>query len=145
MIQPIYFDLPELVCEQVYDYYGDVAWNFFDPRLLITIDKIREKIGKPIFVNNWQVHGQFDERGFRCLKCSIVKQAIADQKMYVSPHMTGQGVDFDVEGLLAEEVRQWIIKNYAFWPYNIRLEAGVNWVHMDVRGAFDKRVQLFNP
>jgi hypothetical protein len=65
--------------------------------------------------------------------------------MYVSPHMTGQGVDFDVQGLLAEEVRQWLIKNPNLLPYPIRLEAGVSWVHLDTRDTGIQKVTLFNP
>lgn len=146
MSKLIYFDLKELVCKDVYDFYKDTAWQFFDSRLLITIDRMREKLGKPMFVNNWDSGGEFDERGFRCLRCSIVKQAIADNKMYVSPHMTGQAIDFDVQGLLAEEVRQYIIKNGNLWPYPLRLEAGVNWVHMDTREiGNNQKVTLFNP
>ena len=138
--KPKHFDLQELVCPHVYDKYGAAAWQFFSPRLLITLDLIREKLNKPIYVNNWQIHGSFDERGFRCIQCDLVKKAIAENRLYVSPHMTGQGVDFDVQGMTAEEVRQWLIKTIL--PYPIRLEEGVNWVHLDVRDAGVK-VYLF--
>jgi hypothetical protein len=143
--EPIYFSLDELVCPHVYDFYGEVAWQFFDTRLLITIDTLRDRLNKPIFINDWQVHGKFDERGFRCIQCELVKKAIDENRLYVSPHMTGQGVDFDVQGLLAEEVRQWIIKNQHILPYPIRLEAGVSWVHLDTRDAERGKVHLFNP
>jgi hypothetical protein len=143
--EPIYFNLEEIACPHIYHHFGNVAWQFFDSRLLITIDKIRERIGKPVFINNWQEHGQFDERGFRCLQCELVKTAIKENRLYVSPHMTGQAVDFDVQGLVAEEVRQWIIKNANLWPYPIRLEAGVSWVHLDTRDAEKGKVHLFNP
>jgi hypothetical protein len=52
--------------------------------------------------------------------------------MYESAHLLGMGVDFDVEGLLAEEVRLWIVTNKNTWPYPIRLERDVNWVHLDL-------------
>ena len=144
--KPTYFELPELVCEDIYNKFGDIAWSFFDARLLITIDLLREKLNKPIFVNDWQVHGKFDERGFRCIKCSLVKQAIKENRLYVSPHMTGQGIDFDVEGCLAEEIRDWIVKNQSILPYAIRLEKNVNWVHLDTRDNTEgKKVVLFNP
>jgi len=143
--KPEYFSLDELVCEHVYNFYGNTAWQFFDSRLLITIDILRQKLNKAIFVNDWQIHGQFDERGFRCLQCELVKKAIKEKRMYVSPHMTGQAVDFDVEGLLAEEVRQWIIKNQNLLPYPVRLEDGVNWVHLDTRDADKGKVYLFKP
>jgi hypothetical protein len=143
--EPSYFTLDELACPHIYNHFGKTSWEFFDSRLLITIDRIRERIGKPIFVNDWQIHGHFDERGFRCLQCSLVKKAIAENRLYVSPHMTGQAVDFDVQGLIAEEVRQWIIKNQNLWPYPIRLEDGVSWIHMDTRDHGAGKVYLFKP
>jgi uncharacterized protein YcbK (DUF882 family) len=63
--------------------------------------------------------------------------------IYVSPHITGEADDYDVQGMHAEEVRQWLIKNQSKLPYPIRLEAGVTWVHMDCRDAGEK-VFLFN-
>jgi hypothetical protein len=144
--KPTYFSLDELVCEDVYNKFGDIAWSFFDARLLITIDLLREKLNKPIFVNDWQVHGRFDERGFRCLRCSLVKQAIKENRLYCSPHMRGQAVDCDIEGLVASEVREFIIKNANLWPYPIRLENNVSWIHLDTVDNFEgKKVVLFNP
>jgi hypothetical protein len=141
-----FFSLDEMVCPHVYEKFGKIAWSFFDMRLLITLEAIRMRINKPIYVNDWQIHGDFDERGFRCIECSLVQKAIAEKRLYVSPHMTGQGVDFDVQGLVAEEVRQYLIKNKNLWPYPIRLEDTVNWVHCDTRndGSANK-VLLFNP
>ena len=142
----IYFDLEELVCPHVFKKYGEVAWSFFDHRLLETMDLIRQKIGRPIFVNDWKDGPTvyFDERGFRCIQCDLVKKAIADNTLYVSAHMTGQGFDFNCEGMVAEEVRQWIIKNQNLLPYSIRLEAGTSWIHLDMRNMTDKKVTLFN-
>ena len=143
MIKPDHFSIDELVCPDVYQYYGDTAFQFFDVKLLITIDRLREKFNKPIYINNWMIHGDFTQRGFRCIKCDLVKKAIADNQIYVSPHMTGQAVDFDVEGLLSEEVRQYIIKNKNLWPYPMRLEEGVSWVHLDIRDNGTEKITLF--
>jgi len=142
---PKHFSIDELACPHIYDKFGAVAWQFFDQRILITLDILRDKFNKPIYINDWQVHGRFDERGFRCIQCSLVKKAIKEKRLYVSPHMTGQAADFDVRGLSAEEVRQWIIKNQNLLPYPIRLENGVSWVHLDTRDADKGKVYLFNP
>lgn len=130
ILRPDNFDLQELVCPDVYQKYGEFAWNFFDPRLLLTIDRIRTKINKRILVNNWADGGKYDQRGLRCLLCPIVKAKY--NSLYESAHLLGMGVDFDVEGLLAEEVRLWIVANKNIWPYPIRLERDVNWVHLDL-------------
>ncbi|MEE0969944.1 MAG: hypothetical protein U0M06_11295, partial [Clostridia bacterium] len=61
-----YFDIKELVCPHVYNKFREYAWRFFDPRLLDTLLVIREKINKPIYVNNWDMGGDFSQRGLRC-------------------------------------------------------------------------------
>lgn len=174
MIQkPVYFDLEELVCPHVFYRFGEVAWQFLNEKQLALMDWVRQTLNKPVFVNNWDQYkksdyikyiaarasnklpiiikdlpeapdGMFDERGLRCNMCNLVLKASTAGKIYVSPHITGEADDFDVQGMLAEETRQWLIKNQVKIPYNIRLEAGVSWVHMDCRDA-DKKVFLFNP
>ena len=130
-----HFKLYELVSPQVYKKYGETAWQFFDPRLLITIDWIREKLDKAITINDWQWGGNFDERGLRCNMDPMMVEKTESGKIYCSPHPFGQGVDFDVEGMTAHEVRDWLEDNKEDLPYAIRLEKGVNWVHMDVRNT----------
>lgn len=148
ILLPKYFSLDELVCEHVYERFGNIAWQFFDARLLITIDRIRDLIKRPIYVNDWQIHGKFSQRGFRCLQCELVKDACLAGKIYVSPHMTGQGVDFDVQGMTAQEAREWIYDNRHLLPYPVRLENDVEWVHLDTRdatGSAFEKVVFFNP
>ena len=138
-----YFDIRELVCPHVYNKFGEYAWNFFDPRLLDTLLVIREKIGKPIYVNNWDMGGNFSQRGFRCNICPLVKEKTALEKLYITAHNQGMGVDFDVKGMSAEEVRKWIVDNKIFLPHPIRLESDVNWVHLDVRTDGMQAVTFF--
>jgi hypothetical protein len=112
MIQkPINFEIREFVCPDVFNAYGETAWQFFDPKLLQTIDLLRQKLNRKILINTWHEGGSQQESGFRCLKCSIVQDYIKKDQIYCSAHMTGQAVDFSVEGMLAEEVRNWIRKN----------------------------------
>lgn len=143
MYRPKHFGLKELACPHIYAKFGDMCWQFFDIRLLETIDFVRDKLG-PMYVNNWDIDGAFDERGFRCIQCSLVKSAIKDNRLYVSPHMLGKAVDFDILGMTAQEVREWLIANQGYLPYNIRLEDNVNWVHLDVEDT-GKKIQLFQP
>jgi hypothetical protein len=141
--RPVYFDLHELVCPDVYATYGEVAWSFFDPRLLRTIDVLRARLNKHFIVNTWHEKGIYDERGLRCIKCSTVRKAIEKDQMYFSAHMEGQAIDFDCEGMLSGETREWIKKNYMLLPYPIRLEADVNWIHLDVREVAGIKVYEF--
>lgn len=128
-----YFDIEELVCRHVYKKFGESAWSFFDERLLETLLIIREKLGKAIYVNNWQVGGNLTQRGLRCNVCALVAEKTALEKVYMSTHMQGIGIDFDVKGMSAQEVREWIVKNQILLPYPVRLEDGVTWVHLDLR------------
>lgn len=128
-----YFDIQELVCKHVYGKFGQSAWQFFDPRLLETLLVIRENLGKPIHVNNWQVGGNLTQRGLRCNVCQLVAGKTRMDKVYVSAHMQGTGIDFDVKGMTALEVRDWIKANRILLPYAIRLEQDVDWVHLDMR------------
>lgn len=141
---PVYFDIEELVCKDVFSKFGQTAWQFFDPRLIITIDWVRRMIGKPVYINSWDSGGKYDERGLRCIKCPLVSDAVVDGNLYLSPHMLGQAVDFDVQGMVAEEVRQWLIQRRGQLPYAIRLENEVSWVHLDIRDTGQK-VFTFNP
>ena len=128
-----YFDIRELVCRHVYNKHKENAWDFFDPRLLEIMLWIRENIGRPIYVNNWDSNGQLTQRGLRCNLCSLVRSKTNAQSLYLTAHSQGMGVDFDVKGMTAEQVRQWIKANESKLPHPIRLEKDVTWVHLDVR------------
>jgi hypothetical protein len=171
--RPTHFDLDELVCPHIFFKYGEVAWQFFDQKQLILLDWIRNKLG-PMYANNWHYKyldsdyineikhlisigalikldylppselQMFDERGLRCNLCSLNILKTNKGIIYVSPHFTGQATDYDVKGMMAEEVRKWLIKHQDEIPYPIRLEKGVGWVHQDSRDAGEK-VHLVNP
>ena len=118
------------------------AWQFLDPRLIITIDWIRKQLDKPIEINNYHWGGKDTQSGLRCNICNLVKSKTDKGQVYMSAHNEGQAVDFSVEGMTAEAVRNWLVTQDL--PYPIRLEAGVDWVHLDVRDA-GQAIYIFNP
>lgn len=128
-----YFGIKELVCRHVYNKHGENAWAFFDPRLLETLLWIREHIGKPIIVNNWSSGGTYTQRGLRCNLCELVRSKTNSQTLYMSAHIQGTAVDFDVVGMTAAKVRMWLFAHASELPHPIRIEAAVSWVHLDVR------------
>lgn len=137
-----YFQLKELVCPHVLAKYGEMAWMFLDSRLILNLDTIRERLNKPIYVNR----GGLTQRGLRCPQCDIVKAKAEAGVLYMSAHTFGKAVDFDVEGMTAEEVRGWLKEHGAYLPYPIRVENDVTWVHMDVFPNKDNvKVYFFNP
>jgi hypothetical protein len=138
-----FFDIRELVCDHVYDRHGENAWRLFDPRLLEVMVWIRRKTNRRMVVNS-RSRG-LTQRGIRCNLCSLVVDKSKRGILYVSPHILAAGVDFDIEGMLAEESRQWLEKNKAGLPHKIRLEAGVSWVHLDVLVLGEQKITYFNP
>ena len=115
---------------------------FLYSRLILNLDTIRERIGKPIYVNR----GNLTQRGLRCPQCQIVKDKFEAGALYMSAHTFGKAVDFDVEGMTADEVRGWLAEHGAYLPYPIRVENDVNWLHMDVFQNKDNvKVYFFNP
>jgi len=123
-----YFTLKELVCPHVLAKYGERAWMFLDSRLILNLDTIRERIGKPIYVNR----GNLTQRGLRCPQCQIVHDKFEAGEIYMSAHTMGKAVDFNVRDIDADVMRLWLAKNGRLLPYPIRLESGVSWVHLDV-------------
>lgn len=129
-----YFKIQELVDEAVYNKWGATAWQFIDINLIESLLIIREGLGKPITINNWMNGGRFDERG---LRHNVSDMVINKTQPYLSAHMMGKAFDFDVKGMEAEEVREWICDNEELFPHKIRLEHKmkgkiISWVHLDV-------------
>lgn len=121
------FQLKELVCPHCVKTYGDKAWQFLSTELLSTIYVLRnEVIKKPMIINNGTT---FTQRGLRCNMCQLVK---SKTKPYMSAHALGKAIDFHVNGMSAEEIRQLIKDNIDKFEYPIRLEEGVSWCHCDV-------------
>jgi hypothetical protein len=138
-----YFDIRELVCDHVYERHCESAWRLFDVRLLEVLLWLRKRVNRRITINS-RSRG-LTQRGIRCNLCSLVVDKSVKKILYVSPHILAAGVDFDIEGMLAEESRQWLEKYKAEIPHPIRLEKGVGWVHLDVLVVSDEKITYFNP
>lgn len=132
-----HFTIKELVPRKTYEEYGNEAWKLLDKKAVDTIDFIREKLDLPITVNDWAWGGKFQYRGYRPENCPVG----ADR----SAHKDGCAFDFDVKGMTAEEVRQWLEKNKHELPHPIRCEKVVNWVHIDTRAKLDYKLYFFQP
>lgn len=147
-----YFDIRELVDQKTYAKWGQRSWQFLCPRMLHTLLIIREGIDKPITANNWQWGGNFDERGLRTNTNNIMHNKTIEGKLYLSAHIMGKGVDFDVKGMTADQVRTWIVDHADLFPYKIRLEnkiiktgKTITWVHLDTFWYWNNpKTHLFN-
>lgn len=121
------FKISELVCNEVYARFGEGAWRFLDDKILQVLYILRFVIfNAPITINNGK---NFTQRGLRCNRCQLVK---SKSTPYLSAHVLGKAFDLDVKGYTAEQARQKIKSNISKFPFPIRMENKVNWVHIDV-------------
>lgn len=139
-----HFKIYELVGKRVYSKYGESAWKFIDPKLIDNIDWLRDSLNKKITANTWFWGGRFSQRGLRHNLSAITVKKTLKKSIYLSAHIFGKALDFDVEGMTAKEVRNYIIKHKKELPHPCRLEDGVSWVHMDVIDT-GKKVYVFKP
>ena len=128
-------------------------YTLFDDKLQDLIVWAREGIGRAFYANNWMVHEKlkqsnrgvikFTQRGYRtnddpdCKKQKFVSK---------SAHFEGKALDFDVQGMTAEQVRKWLYDNQEAAPVRFRVEKGVNWVLVDVMPhKASNKAYFFNP
>ena len=131
-----YFDIRELVGPRTFKKHGHRSWKFFRTDALHALLIVREGIGKPITLNNWHRGGRFTQRGLRTNIQGIFKGFFRRGVLYLSAHVLGCGFDFDVRGMSANQVRQWIVENKHRFPFKIRLERKlrgkfISWTHLD--------------
>ena len=134
----------ELVCPHVYRKYGEQSLMFADIRLLRWLEWFRDIIDRPVTVNTYINGGLLTQRGYRCNLCSLVETKTLAGEMYLSAHTRFQAVDFQVDDMLDEEVRQWIDRHREVMPVNIRIENNTSgWVHVDVANDGYQKIIYF--
>lgn len=138
-----HFDIRELVCPDVFKAFGERAWQFFDLQFLQMLLITRTEINtEGMICNNWANGGPFSQRGLRCNICHECKDKTLKGQLYMTAHANGAALDYDVPGLTAEQVRKRIIANADKFPFKIRLEGKVNWVHQDIYDDINSNNQV---
>ena len=135
-----FFALSELVCPHVLQRDGENAWRYLHTDLLRVLLWLRKEVLRIPLVCNTKT---LKQRGFRCNCCEIVREKTANGTLYVSAHMLGMGVDLSSNAMTAEEMRKRIKAAAETAPCNVRIEGGVNWLHIDVVPQ-DKSVYEFH-
>lgn len=65
--------------------------------------------------------------------------------LYLSGHVMFRALDFNVEGMTDDEVRDWIEEHKNEMPVNIRIEnATAGWVHVDINNITENKLIYFN-
>lgn len=130
-----YFDIEELVCDHLLEYYKanpERCWDFLDTGFLANLLALRrDVIQRPMYCNNHK-RGQH-QRGLRCNLCELVKEK---DRPYLSGHVLGKAGDFSIEGVSGVRgmncIRNKIKSIPVAFPVSLRMEANVNWLHIDV-------------
>lgn len=132
--------LPENYYEHQYPIYGARLWQVFDYRILITMDRLRDRYGVPFVMNTWfsdkmiRKYGRHEWRGFRDYTSPYVqkKESIFGN---VSQHRFGRAADSVPLGVPVEAIRNDIRtqRNLPAFVYITCIEEGVSWLHVDVR------------
>ena len=134
-----YFKIKELVCPHTLERHGDKSWMFISTMALDLLLVLRRDIlAVPLVCNTKSL----TQRGLRCNQCDIVKGKITP---YLSAHVTGNGFDLSSPDMSAEEMRLKISKCVDMLPCKVRIEQGVNWLHIDVYDELQRdRIKYFS-
>ena len=131
------FDIEELVCDHTFKKWGEKAWQFLDTDYLHCLLVIRNKIIKlPMYCNGSNAH----QRGLRCNRCDMVR---GKKDVYLSAHVLGKAGDFTIVGMKPEDARRKIKENADLLPCPIRIEGGVNWLHIDVLPQYGVKDKVY--
>lgn len=86
----------EFVPKDMYNKYGNKVMRWVNPKIVNILDYLREKYGKRIIVNNWKWNGKLQYRCLRPFDCTVGSK--------MSDHKFGNAVDFNIDGLSADDV-----------------------------------------
>ena len=140
--EPKHFSVKELVTPDIYEARGEKALELIDVRIVMILDHLREALDKPITVNSWSWGGHYSQSGLRDVEHYGTAEKYFNS---FSQHKYGRGVDFRVEDMTADEVRQYIYdhKDEGALKYVTFVEEDVSWVHVDVRNC--ERITRWSP
>ena len=120
------FKIHELVPKHIYEAYGEKAWRFISPQLILSIDMLKTRFPKgTMTINNYMWDGLREWSGLRTPTSPYYSET--------SMHSFGKAVDCIFSHYMVGEVRDYIIDNPTLFPHVIGLEMNVGWVHLDCR------------
>jgi len=133
---PKYFSVQEYVDPRTYAKFGDSSIMFMDPRILYTADRIRERYGKPVYINTYSISNY---KGKVLRHCGFRPITYANGADW-SEHRHGRALDLHVVGVSAEQIRKDILADpwHEDFKYITCIEGKVNWLHIDCR-SYDKK------
>lgn len=137
--KPRFFTAAELVPEDTFKILGEKAIEILiDPRILITLDQLRERYGK-LIVNDWSFGGSLQMSGWR--------PGNATTGAMFSQHKYGRAIDVHPQAVTVEEMRHDIQKrpDRKCYEFVTAVELEVGWFHFDVRNNQTGKILFFKP
>jgi len=127
-----HFEIQELIPKEVYDIHGQNAWVFVCPKLIASIDTIKERFPEgTMTINNWLWGGDREWSGLRTPDSkwySKTSQHSLDLKKLIF-----KATDSVFSKYETDIIRQDIINNPDIYPHIKGIELGVSWLHIDTR------------
>jgi len=136
MIKCKHFAIHELVPPAIFAKRGELAWELLDDRLLVTLDRLRERYGS-MTVNNYKFGGEREWSGLRTADSPYYSQT--------SQHSFGRAADCLFNDTAAIKVRGDILQNPNDPAFQLikSVELGVSWLHFDIRNS--NRIKTYYP
>lgn len=132
--------LDEVMHPKMYKLFGGKSRWFIDQSVIDIAQYIRTKTGQPIEINTWFHGGRFKNRGLRLFSSGTGAS--------YSQHKFGKALDFTIKGWTADEVREKILGEWKddLMKFGLTaIEAGISWVHIDVRNTGKNDIMIFYP
>lgn len=132
------FYLDEFIDEALYNSMQDKESlkNLIDPKMFLAAQRLRDFLGVPLTINNWASGGVRQWSGLRTSSSPYYS--------VTSMHSFGKALDIISTRMSAEAMRTRINYNYHLFRDVIsRVEADVNWLHIDCKVTNDYDLVFF--
>lgn len=130
--------LDEYIPRSLYEKYKAfpaILTGLLDKRLILADQALRDHFG-PVTINNWWMEGPRQYSGLRTTESPDFSPT--------SQHTFGRASDKLFSLATAEEVREWIRKNWQSLSI-FCIEENVNWVHSDCRYTQNQQLLIVTP
>jgi hypothetical protein len=123
-----WFGIEELVDRNTFNAIGQGAWELFDERLLVTLDRMRVVYG-PIWVNDWDSGKEHQWNGLWTPECPFYNA--------YSQHCFGRAANLRFENFSVAEVKNDIMNGHQLKEFEhvTTVMTTDEYLHIDVRNG----------
>lgn len=139
------FRLAEFIDPETYKQYGEKSIWFIDPKVVAICQKLRERMNKPLTVNNWYDGGDYSLSGFRPAGTSVGASK--------SQHKFGRAADVKMLG--EPDNGAFLLRDEITFNFEMYRELGLTtiedetfaptWCHFDIRWTKQETLFIMKP